>query len=145
MKRIWILGIIVVIVLGIIIIPKLIYNEGDSQVKFTAVDERDIPRKINEILPRYKMEERALSCKIGDEVYVVVTRGEKRTEGYSVTIDKITKVKTDEHFNLVVYADYKDPSPDQIVAQVLTYPFTIVKTDLKELPKQITLEVEYEE
>ena len=90
------------------------------------------------------MEERALSCKIGDTVYVVVTRGEKKTGGYTVDIDKITKVKTDDHFNLVVYAEYKDPSPNQIVPQVITYPYIVVKTELTELPKQIKLEVEYE-
>lgn len=142
-KRIWILVLIVVVVLGIMFIPKLIFNEGDSKVDFKVMEESQIPEKIMEILPEYKMEERALACKINDKVYVIVTRGEKRTDGYSVSIEKITKIETDDNFDLVVKAKYKDPGPDQIVPQVITYPFTVVETKLKELPKKIKLEVVY--
>ncbi|MTI47346.1 MAG: protease complex subunit PrcB family protein [Firmicutes bacterium] len=145
MKRLWILGLVVIIVLGIIFIPKLIFNEGDNTVKFNVLEEKQIPQKIKEILPQYRVEERALACRIEDSVYVIVTRGEKRTGGYSVAIDRIEKEKSDDYFNLIVYAKYTDPSPDQIVPQVITYPYTIVKTDLKELPQNIRLEVEYDE
>lgn len=145
MKRLWILGLVVVIVLGIILIPKLLFNEGDNTVKFNVLEEKQIPEKIKEILPQYRVEERALACRVDNTVYVIVTRGEKRTGGYSVSIDKIEKMEADDHFNLVVYAKYKDPNPDHIVPQVITYPYTIVKTELKELPKSIKLEVGYEE
>lgn len=145
MKRLWILGLVVVIVLGVIFIPKLIFNERDNTVKFKVLEEKQIPDKIKEILPQYRVEERALACRVDDSVYIIVTRGEKRTGGYSVSIEKIEKVETDGYFNLVVYAKYKDPNPDQIVPQVITYPYTIVKTDLEELPKRIRLEVDYEE
>ncbi len=142
-RRLWILGLIVVIVLGILIIPKLFFNEGDSKVDFKVMEENQIPEKIMEILPQYKKEERALACKIENKVYVVVTRGEKKTDGYSVSIDEIRKLKTDDAFNLVVKAKYKDPGPDQIVPQVITYPHIIVETKLQELPKKIKLEVLY--
>lgn len=142
-KRIWVLGLIVVIVLGIMIIPKLLFNEGDSKVDFKVMEENQVPEKIMEILPQYKKEERALACKVDNKVYVVVTRGEKNTEGYTVDIDEIRKHKTDDAFNLVVKAKFKDPGPDQIVPQVITYPNIIVETNLKELPKKIKLEVGY--
>ena len=142
-RRIWILVLIVAVLLAIMFIPKLIFNEGDNKVGFKVLEENQVPEKIMEILPQYKMKERALACKVDDKVYVVVTRGEKRTEGYSVLIDQIVKIKTDDTFDLVVKAKYKDPGADQIVPQVLTYPFTVVETKLKELPKKIKLEVAY--
>lgn len=142
-RRIWILILVVVVILGIIFIPRLFFNEGDETVRFEVVDKADTPEKLQNLLPKYKAEERALACKIDDKVYIVVTRGEKNTAGYSVTIDKIEKIRRDDKFDLIVYALYKDPKPDEIVAQVITYPTIIVLTDLKELPETIQLKTEY--
>ncbi|RKD30084.1 protease complex subunit PrcB family protein [Thermohalobacter berrensis] len=145
MKRAWIIGIIlvVVIVLGVIFIPKLLSNEGGSTVEFQELEKKEIPEKIKDLLPKYKAEERALACKVDESVYVIVTRGEKMTAGYSVTIDKIEKVDQENGYKLVVYAKYKDPKPDEIVAQVITYPTVVVKTNLEELPDKIELKSEY--
>lgn len=144
-KRVWILGLVVVIILGIIFIPKLIFNEGDKTVKFKVLEEKEIPKKLAEVLPAYKKEERALACEIDGEIYVIVTRGEKRTDGYTVDVEKIEKIKEDDNFNLVVYAKYKDPGANEIVPQVITYPYTVVKTKLDKLPSKIKLEVTYQE
>lgn len=142
MKRVWALVLVVVVILGIIFIPKML-NEGDDMVKFKTLDENKIPEKIENILPTYKMEERALACRVDDEIYVILTRGEKKTAGYSVTIDKIEKVNENGEVSLIVYAKYKDPKIDELVSQVITYPFTVVKTELKELPHRITFKTEY--
>lgn len=145
MKRVYIGIIIVVVILGIIFVPKYL-NEGDKEVKFKVLKSDEVPQKLKDILPNYLSEERALSCKIEDDVFVVVTRGEKNMEGYSVAIDKIEKrKKEDNKFNITVFAKYKDPKPDQIVAQKISYPYIIVKTNLDKLPANIKLEVEYEE
>lgn len=145
MKRVYIGIIIVVVILGIIFVPKYL-NEGDKEVKFKVLKSDEVPQKLKDILPNYISEERALSCKIEDDLFVVVTRGEKNMEGYSVTIDKIEKgKKEDNKFNITVFAKYKDPNPDQIVAQKISYPYIIVKTNLDKLPANIKLEVEYEE
>lgn len=34
------------------------------------------------MLPKYIMEERALTCKYRDDIYVIVTRGEKKVTGF---------------------------------------------------------------
>ena len=142
-RKLWILIIVVIVILGIIFIPKILKNEGGKAVKFEILNKNEVPKKIQELLPRYMSEERALACKIEDEVYVIVTRGEKKTAGYTVTIDKIEKVKTKDNFDLIVYAEYKDPKPNELVAQVITYPTIVVKTELNKLPNKIKLEVEY--
>ncbi|WP_069648892.1 protease complex subunit PrcB family protein [Caloranaerobacter ferrireducens] len=142
-RKLWILIIVVIVILGIIFIPKILKNEGDQAVKFEILNKNEVPKKIQELLPRYMSEERALACKIENEVYVIVTRGEKKTAGYTVTIDRIEKVKSKDNFDLIVYAEYKDPKPNELVAQVITYPTVIVKTELNKLPNKIKLETEY--
>lgn len=143
MKRAWILILVVIIVLGIIFIPKIFFNKGDGNVSFEILDEGQIPADVNNLLPRYQAQERALSCKVDDNFYVIVTRGEKRTAGYTVTIDKIKKVKKDDKVELIVYAKYEDPKPGQMVNQVITYPTVVAKAELDELPDKIQLKTEY--
>ncbi len=146
MKRKILIGVIIVIViLGILLIPKYL-GEGDKKVKYKILEAHEIPEKINEILPKYLTDERALGCEIDEGVFVIVTRGEKNTGGYSVKIDKIENKKSREgKEELKVFAKFKDPKPNEIVQQVITYPFTIVKTNLNTLPEDIILEVDYED
>jgi hypothetical protein len=140
-----VVGIILVIILAIVFIPKYL-NKGDKQVKYKVLESSEIPEKIKEILPKYLTEERALTCRLNDEIYVLVTRGEKSTGGYTVEVDRIIKEKrSKEEFDLVVYAKFKDPDANDIVAQGFTYPFAIVKTNLDKMPENINLEIEYEE
>lgn len=144
-KQYIIIGIVIIILLGFLLIPKYV-DKGDRKVKYKVLESSEIPEKIKEILPKYLTEERALTCRLNDEIYVLVTRGEKNTGGYSVEVDKIVKEqKSREQFDLVVYAKFKDPDVNDIVAQSFTYPFTIVKTTLKEMPENIKLEIEYED
>ena len=139
------IGVIIVIILSIIIIPKYL-NKGDRKVKYKVLESSEIPEKIKEILPKYLMEERALSCRLNEEIYILVTRGEKKTGGYGVEVNKIVSEKSSkDDFDLIVYAKFKDPDVNDIVAQGFTYPFAIVKTNLNKMPESINLEIEYEE
>lgn len=142
MKRIWILVLVILMILVIFLVSKLI-DKGDSTVKFLVPDQENVPQEITNKLMSYKEQERALCLSFNGEIYVVVTRGEKRTTGYTVAIAEIKKVDKEDNFELVVYATYKDPKPGSIVAQVITYPAIIVKTDLKRLPDKIILEADY--
>lgn len=144
MKKKWyILIILAIVILGAIFIPKILWNKGDEKVAFDIVPEDKIPRKIEEILPKYQKEERALACKVDDKIYIIVTRGEKNTDGYDVTIQTIEKKRNNDEFNLTVYAEYKDPKADEIVPQVITYPTVVAVTELKELPEKIDLKTNY--
>lgn len=145
MKKYWVIGIAVVVILAIIFVPRIIKNEGDKEVKFKVLEANEVPQKIQELLPRYLAEERALACKVDEGIYVIVTRGEKKTGGYNVTIDKLVMKKNENNYDLIVYAEYTDPKPDQMVTQVITYPMVIAKADLDNLPDKIKLEVEYKD
>ncbi len=145
-KKHIVLVVIVILILLALLIGIRIFNKGDNEVKFKVLSASEIPEKIKDILPKYLSEEKALTCRLNDEIYVVVTRGEKKTGGYSVEIEKIIKEERDNgDFDITVVAKYYDPAPDEIVTQGFDYPFTIVKTDLNKTPKRIHLKVEYGE
>ena len=138
------IGIVVLVVLVIALIYFFRFAKGRPKtVDFTLVEEDNIPAQISEILPNYRMKEKALVCKVNDEIYVVVTRGEKGTAGYGVDIKKILLENIDNEQTVRVIAEFIDPKPGDVLAQVLTYPYIVVKTDLKELPQKVVLDKEY--
>lgn len=145
MKKIHIIALVIILIVLILIVPKMLkVNEG--QVKYKVVTEEEIPDKITEMLPKYLMEERALTCKYKDDIYVVVTRGEKNTQGFFVEIDEIAKENyTKDVYDLIVYAKFIDPDSDEIVEQEYDYPYIVVKTNLKNMPQEVHLDVDYKE
>jgi len=118
-------------------------GKGAKNVGFDKIELENIPAQINEVLPNYRIKEKALVCRINDEIFVVVTRGEKNSAGYDVGIKKMTLSTVDGQKVLTVYAEYTDPKPGDVTAQVITYPFIVVKTDMTELPEKVVLEKEY--
>lgn len=143
MKKYLIFGLVLVVILGIIIVPKFM-GDAENTVKFKQLDEEDVPEKIMEMLPKYVMEERALTCKYRDDIYVIVTRGEKKSKGFFVDIDKIVREDyEDDQFNLRVYSQFIDPKPQEVLPQEYDYPVIIVKTNLKDMPEEVHLEIEY--
>ena len=140
---------VVSIVALIVFIAALLYffryfkGKGTKDVGFDNVEADSVPAQINEVLPNYRVKEKALVCKINDEVYVVVTRGEKNTAGYDVGVKELKLSTQDGAKVLTVYAEFTDPVPGEVSAQILTYPYTVIKTELSELPDKVVLEREY--
>ncbi len=117
---------------------------GSGNVSFTPLDAKDIPRAIEkDVIPEYRELERALGCVVDGKVYIVVTRGEKPTAGYDLSIEKVNLEKTGDGSNLVVTAKFTDPPQGKTVSRVITYPYEVASTDLKGLPDTIELNVRY--
>ena len=143
MRKYLIFGAALIIILGALIVPKILKSNG-GDVTYKTMSKEDLPAEVLEALPKYIMEERALTCKYEDEIYVIVTRGEKKSKGYFVDIDNIVKEPyADGKYDLVVYAKFIDPNPDEIVSQEYDYPVIVVKTNLKEMPQAVHLDIEY--
>lgn len=143
MKKYQIITLAIILLIAAIFIPRTLKGK-DGEIKFKVVEEEDIPDTISEMLPKYLLEERALTCKFDNDIYVVVTRGEKKSRGYLVEIDKVKKENyTKDIYDLVVYAKFTDPDPDEIVDQEFDYPFVVIKTNLKEMPEEVHLDIEY--
>lgn len=137
---------LIVIVLFAVIATKgvvKLMSGGEAVVGYEIVKANDVPEKLGEIIPRYKMLERALATEVDGSVYVIVTRGEKLTGGYTVDVESLNLVKENEENKLVVHAVFKDPSENDVVSQNLSYPYVVLKTDLTSLPDKIDLKVRY--
>ena len=98
--------------------------QGSKSVEFEKVNESKLPKEItSDIIPEYRSLERALAC--------------------SVSVDSMVIEKKDEKETLIVYADFKDPDKKTAFSQIITYPVNVVKTDLKRLPDDIELRIQY--
>ncbi len=120
------------------------YFGGEDPVNFKEVSESEMPKDItSDIIPEYRTLERALACAIDEDIYVIVTRGEKPTSGFNVSVNKIMLEEKNGKDNLVVYALFEDPQKETAISQIITYPIEVVKTDLKTLPDTIELRIQY--
>lgn len=119
---------------------------GGKNVKFTQLSQDKVPRTIEkDVIPEYRDLERALGCLVDGKIYVVVTRGEKPTAGYDLSIEKMKLEKTKEGTNLVVTALFTEPASGTVVSQIITYPYVVAETELEVLPDTIELSVRYKE
>lgn len=143
MKKILTVIALILFVAALLYFFRYFKGKGEKNIGFDKVETENIPTQITEVLPNYRVKEKALVCRINDEIYVVVTRGEKNSAGYDVEIDKLTLSTTDGEKVLTVFAKYTDPKPGDVTAQILTYPYVVVKTDLTELPNKVVLEKDY--
>lgn len=118
---------------------------GGKTIEFQSLTAEEIPRAIEkDVIPEYRDMERALGCLVDGRVYVVVTRGEKPTAGYDLSIEKMKLEKTDDGQNLVVTALFTEPPEGESVAQIITYPCQIAVTELTALPDTIELRTRFE-
>lgn len=137
----------VIVLAAVLLIGLMVYfgiSIGPAKVDFQPLSEKMIPRELEaDIIPEYRDMERAFACKVGNEIFVVVTRGTKPTTGFEVSVDKMELSAKEEKSMLTVYADFADPEHPERLAQVKSYPYTVVKADMKGLPDQIELKVNY--
>lgn len=104
-------------------------------VTFEDITISKAPEEIRKVVEETRDVEKAAVYIVDRQVYIVITRGEKTTGGYGVEVVDIDKyILGEDRFQVAVRAEYKDPEPGQPVTQAITYPFTIVKADLKDIP-----------
>lgn len=141
----WIVISAVTLALTVVLAGVLFTGKGQT-VEFKVLSEKEYPQEItSEVIPEYRDLERALACVVDEKIYVIVTRGEKPASGYKVNIEKM-KLETEKNKEtLVVYAVFRDPAKNDSMSQVLTYPLQVAETQLKSLPDEIELRVQYEE
>lgn len=143
MKKQWIAIGVLGVVLIALVIGFGIYG-GNSKIAFEMVKEKDIPRELEaEIIPKYRGIERALACKVGDDVYILAMRGEKPTSGYEIQITDLELVTEKQQTKLVVYADFADPANPENMARVKSYSVSVVKAQMSGLPDKIELKASY--
>ena len=141
-KQLVVIGILTMVLVALVIVFG-IYG-GNDEVKFEDVRSKSMPRELEaEIIPQYRDIERALACRVGDAIYVLAMRGEKPTSGYEIQITELQLKTEEQKTKLIVHADFVDPAKPENMAQVKSYPVSVVKTDLTGLPDTIELMSRY--
>lgn len=104
-------------------------NKTDKQkikdLEFTVVEETDIPEELLKIIEEKKTEPFKLKFSNTEYLYIVVGYGEQPTGGYSIKVEELYLMENAIYFDTSLLG----PPKDEIVTQVLTYPYIVVKVE----------------
>lgn len=92
-----------------------------NTIKFNELNPEQAPPAINHWVQRSNKMEMAQSRTLGNKTYLLVTRGEKLTGGYGVSVTRVE----DRGSEVVVTVRYTEPTG--MVTQAITYPLTLVE------------------
>lgn len=100
-------------------------SNGGGNIKFFEIltEPNEIKMLENDPLLADKMKQ----TDIGNSNYVILNMGEKNTSGYSIGVEKVEE--TDK--SIIITVKENSPSPDAMVMQVISYPYTVVKIHSK--------------
>lgn len=96
-----------------------------KDLEFTIVEENNIPEELLKIIEEKKKVSFKLTYSDAEYLYIVVGYGEQKTGGYSIAVDELYLAENAVYINTNLIG----PSKDEKVAQVLSYPYIVVKTE----------------
>ncbi|ABQ07578.1 MULTISPECIES: protease complex subunit PrcB family protein [Flavobacterium] len=100
-------------------------SSGGGNIRFFEIltEPNEIKMLQNDPLLAHKMKD----ADINNSNYVILNMGEKNTSGYSIGVEKVEE--TDK--NIIITVKENAPSPDAMVMQMISYPYTVVKVHSK--------------
>lgn len=100
-------------------------SDGGGNIKFFEIlsEPNEIKMLENDPLLKDKMKQSDIS----NSNYVILNMGEKNSGGYSIGVEKVEE--TDK--NIIITIKENNPSPDAMVTQVISYPYTVVRIHSK--------------
>lgn len=105
-------------------------NDTDLGNKLSAesVSYNNLPTAIQDRVDSLKSGENYKAYRYNGYIYLIATRGEKNTGGYTINIGNVYRYQNDDNdYTLNVTVTTKNPSPSSIVTQVLTYPYDVAR------------------
>lgn len=104
-----------------------------KDLEFTVVKESEIPEELMQHIEAKKSNEFKFTFYNKDKMdylYIVVGYGQQPTGGYSISVDDLYLT------NNSIYIDTSliGPSKDDVVTQVVTYPYIVVKIEFIDKP-----------
>lgn len=116
---------------------------NDDIVKFEGMTDANTLSHTNKIVTSFSGIGEILAIKYQDAIYVIVAKPVIVTGDYIISIEEMKKAINDNNMSLKISAKYIKTDSNESTAQIEWFPFSIAKTDLKELPN--TIEVYWRE
>ncbi|MHB1420286.1 MAG: Gmad2 immunoglobulin-like domain-containing protein [Bacillota bacterium] len=108
--------------------PKTIVVPEVSKVPFTIIMLNQAPSLVKDLAKLNEKQETASWVRIGNTIYVLATRGERTTGGFSVDIQDVLQRIPDDNRRLIeVMVKYTDPAANQQTTQVITHPLSVAQ------------------
>lgn len=101
-----------------------------NYIDYTVVANKDIPEELKNIIDEKKEREFRITFSSNDYLYIVMGYGMRATTGYSVKLDEL--YETDNTIN--INTSLIGPSQNDVVNQVVTYPYIVVKIEFRDKP-----------
>lgn len=117
-----------------VVMAKSVIPDDGIHLSFDQIDIAQAPAGIQQWVEENKNAENYLAKSYDGFLYILVSRGEKMTSGYSVDIRKISRVMDDNYLNYNVEVELTDPAQDVLVNQVISYPYSLVKLEMPSEP-----------
>jgi hypothetical protein len=110
-------------------------SDAPEDVRYSIVDEDDIPDYIRRVIEETKSETTSMvfDGEPGTQ-YVYIALGERRTGGYHISLEGVEQSGE----RILVSCSEIKPADSEMVTQVLTYPWIVLKVH-SELPIEIAI------
>lgn len=99
-----------------------------KDLEFTVVEEADLPEELLTSINEKKSTPFKMTYSNDNYIYIVRGYGEQRSGGYSITADELFLAEDGIHFKTTLIG----PGKDELVTQVITYPYIVVKTEFQD-------------
>jgi hypothetical protein len=101
----------------------------ENELSIDKMSYSSLPEAIQEKVDALKDEENFAAFEYDEDIYLIATRGEKSTGGYTIDIEEVYKQRVDTNeYNLKAVVEITNPN-SSIVTQSITHPYSVVKLD----------------
>ncbi|MDK2991095.1 MAG: hypothetical protein PWP48_328 [Clostridiales bacterium] len=106
-----------------------------SSIKYEKIDISDAPSALQETIEQVKKEKGYIYYTENDSGYIYVAAGEKPTGGYAVEVLDVIDNKNDK---ITVTVRFTEPGKDDMVTQVITYPYALIRINASGKAVEVT-------
>lgn len=101
-----------------------------KDLEFTVVEDAEVPEELMKLIEEKKQSSFKLTYSNDQALYIVVGYGEQLTGGYSISVNELYLTSN----SIVIQTNLIGPAKDETPAQEPTYPYVVVKLELREEP-----------
>lgn len=109
-------------------------NTSQNNIKYEKIDVSEAPSKLQETIEQVKKKKGYIYYTEDDSDYIYVAAGEKPTGGYTVEVLDLIDNKDDK---LTLTVRFTEPGKDDMVTQVITYPYALIRFKAPDKPVEV--------